>query len=149
MTGMKSGAVIYVKDLVRMRSFYEACFQLEVADDAHDYCVLESESLTLSLVRVPERIAATIAVSVPPSRREGVPIKLAFGVDSIDVLRTLLAEFGGVVDPVTSQWEFGGGIHCDGVDPEGNVLQLVQVTTQVMTQTRPRSAPTTQTATAG
>jgi predicted enzyme related to lactoylglutathione lyase len=124
---MKIGAVLYVKDLDRMRSFYEACFRMEVADDADGYCVLESEPLTLSLVRVPEQIAATIAVSVPPARREEVPIKLAFTVDSIDVLRTLFAEFGGVVDPATSQWEFRGGIHCDGVDPEGNVLQLVEL----------------------
>jgi predicted enzyme related to lactoylglutathione lyase len=124
---MKIGAVLYVKDLDRMRSFYEACFRMEVADDADGYCVLESEPLALSLVRVPEQIAATIVVSVPPARREEVPIKLAFTVDSIDVLRTLFAEFGGVVDPATSQWEFRGGMHCDGVDPEGNVLQLVEL----------------------
>jgi predicted enzyme related to lactoylglutathione lyase len=124
---MKSGAVLYVKDLDRMRSSYGTSFQMEIADDAHEYCVLESESLTLSLVRMPEQIAAAIVVSVPPLRREEVPIKLAFMVESIDVLRTVLAEFGGVVDPTTSQWEFRGGIHCDGVDPEGNVLQLVEL----------------------
>ncbi len=124
---MKSGAVLYVKGLDRMRSFYEACFQMEVADDAHEYCVLESDSLTLSLVKMPEQIAATIVVSVPPARREEVPIKLVFMVESIDVLRTLFAEFGGAVDPTTSQWEFRGGIHCDGVDPEGNVVQLVEL----------------------
>jgi predicted enzyme related to lactoylglutathione lyase len=135
MTGMKSAAVLYVKDLDPMRSFYEACFQMEVVDAAHEYCVLESEPLTLSLVRVPEQIAAAIVVSVPPSRRKGVPIKLAFVVVSIDSLRTLVADFGGVVDPATSQWEFRGGIHCDAVDPEGNVLQLVQSTTQVIART--------------
>jgi predicted enzyme related to lactoylglutathione lyase len=124
---MRSGAVIYVKDLDRMRSFYEACFRMEVADDAHEYCVLESESLTLSLVTVPDQMAATIVVSFPPVRREEVPTKLVFLVDSIDVLRTLFAEFGAVVDPATSQWEFRGGIHGDGVDPEGNVRQLVEL----------------------
>jgi predicted enzyme related to lactoylglutathione lyase len=123
---MKSGAVIYVKDLDRMRSFYEACFHMEVADGAHEYCVLESESLTLSLVKVPEQIAASLVVSDPPARRQEVPIKLAFMVASIDVLRTPFAEFGGVVDSATSQWEFRGGVHCDGVDPEGNVVQLVE-----------------------
>ena len=126
MNVVKSAAVLYVKDLLRMRPFYRACFQMVVVDDGQDYCVLESESLTLSLVTVPERLAAAIVLSVPPSRREGVPIKLAFAVDSIEALRPLLTELGGVVDPATSQWEFRGGIHCDGVDPEGNVLQLVQ-----------------------
>lgn len=123
---MKSGAVIYVKDLDRMQSFYQACLRMEVAERARGYCVLESESWTLSLVKVPQQIAATIVVSDPPARREEVPIKLAFRVDDIDVLRTRFAEFGGLLDSVTSQWEFRGGIHCDGVDPEGNVLQLVE-----------------------
>jgi predicted enzyme related to lactoylglutathione lyase len=123
---MKSGAVIYVKELDRMRSFYEACFHMEVADSAREYCVLESEWWTLSLVTMPERIAASIVVSVPPARREEVPIKLAFTVDGIEVLRTRFAELGGMLDPATSQWEFRGGVHCDGVDPEGNVVQLVE-----------------------
>jgi predicted enzyme related to lactoylglutathione lyase len=127
---MKSGAVLYVKDLDQMRSFYEACFRMEVVDDAHEYRVLESDSFTLSLVRVPEQIAASIVVSVPPVRREWVPVKLAFGVDSIDALRTRFLEFGGTVAPATSQWEFRDAIHCDGVDPEGNVVQLVQATTR-------------------
>jgi predicted enzyme related to lactoylglutathione lyase len=129
---VKSAAVLYVKDLRRMRSFYRACFQMDVVDDAHDYSVLESEPLTLSLVTVPERTAGAIVLSVPPSRREDVPIKLAFAVDSIEVLRPLFAEFGGVVDSATTQWEFRGGIHCDAVDPEGNVIQLVQPITQAI-----------------
>jgi predicted enzyme related to lactoylglutathione lyase len=127
---MNSGAVLYVKDLDRMRSFYEACFQMMVVDDADEYCVLESESFTLSLVRVPEQIAAAIVASVPPLRREGVPMKLAFGVDGIDALPMRFFQFGGVVAPATSQWEFRDAIHCGGVDPEGNVVQLVQATTQ-------------------
>jgi hypothetical protein len=70
-----------------MRAFYLACFDMDLADEAEDYCVLESESLTLSLVVVPEHIAATIDVSVPPIRREGTPIKLAFGAVGIEALR--------------------------------------------------------------
>jgi predicted enzyme related to lactoylglutathione lyase len=132
---VKSAAVLYVNDLRRMRSFYRACFQMDVVDDAHDYSVLESEPFTLSLVTVPERIASTIVVSVPPSRREHVPIKLAFVVDSIEPLRPLFAELGGVVDPALTQWEFRGGIHCNAVDPEGNVIQLVQPVTQAISQT--------------
>jgi predicted enzyme related to lactoylglutathione lyase len=126
MSAVKSAAVLYVKDLRRMQSFYRACFQMDIVEDAHDFSVLESEPLTLSLVTVPEPIAETIVLSVPPARRAEVPIKLAFGVASIEVLRPLVADSGGVVDPATTQWEFRGGIHCDAVDPEGNVIQLVQ-----------------------
>ncbi len=123
---MKSGAVVYVKDLHRMRSFYLTVFRMVAIDESADYCVLESDALTMSLVAAPDRIAAGITLSDPPSRRESVPIKLAFGVDSIEDLRPVLAELGGAVDPPHAQWSFRGGIHCDGVDPEGNVLQLVQ-----------------------
>ena len=112
-----------------MRPFYRTCFKMDVADDAADYCVLESESLTLSLVVVPERVAATIAVSVPPARRDRVPVKLAFPVESIEALRPLVAELGGLVDPASTRWEFRGSILCDGIDPEGNVIQLSEPVT--------------------
>src|SRR5580658_6169016 len=132
---MRSAAVLYVKHLGPMRSFYRACFEMAVIDDAPDYSVLESELLTLSLVAVSERIAAAIVLSVPASRREGVPIKLAFVVDSIEALRPVFAEQGGAVDPAATQWEFRGGIHCDAVDPEGNVIQLVQPIAQASSET--------------
>lgn len=115
-----------------MRSFYQAAFSMEAVDEADDSCVLESEILTMSLVAAPDRIAAGITLSDPPSRRENVPIKLAFGVDSLEDMRPLFAELGGAVDPPQTQWSFRGGIHCDGVDPEGNVLQLVQPIPQVI-----------------
>jgi hypothetical protein len=112
-----------------MRSFYQACFNMNLVDKAEDYCVLESEWLTLSLVAVPERVAATIDVSVPPVRRESVPIKLGFAIVSIEALRPLMAERAGLVDPATTQSEFRGSAHCDAVDPEGNVIQLLELIT--------------------
>jgi predicted enzyme related to lactoylglutathione lyase len=127
MSTVKSAAVVYVQDLDRMQLFYRACFGMGTADCADDYYVLESESLTLSLVTTPARIAATIVLTEPPSRRENVPIKLAFAVDGIEAVRPLFVELGGLVDPPETQWTFRGGIHCDGVDPEGNVVQLVQL----------------------
>jgi hypothetical protein len=113
-----------------MRAAYRACFLMDVVDEAPDYCVLESEQWTLSLVSVSERVAATLVLAVPPRRREGVPIKLAFVTNTIEGLRPTIAEFGGVLDASETQWEFRGRIHGDGVDPEGNVLQLVQTTRQ-------------------
>jgi predicted enzyme related to lactoylglutathione lyase len=127
---VKSAAVLYVRDLHPMRSFYRACFHMDIVDEAHESCVLESELLTLSLVTVPERVGETIVLTTPPTRREAVPIKLAFPVHDIEALRPLFAELGGVIDPATTRWEFRGRIHCDGVDPEGNVIQLVQNATR-------------------
>jgi predicted enzyme related to lactoylglutathione lyase len=128
MVVVMGAAVLYVKDLSRMRSFYQGCFRMEVMDEAQDYCVLESRQWTLSLVSVPEPVASTIVLSAPPARRADVPIKLAYVVDDIESLRPRFAELGGVVDPSGTLWEFRGSLRLDGVDPEGNVLQLVQAT---------------------
>jgi predicted enzyme related to lactoylglutathione lyase len=107
-----------------MCSFYHECFGLEVAETAEDYCVLESDAWTLSLVVVPEAVAATFRTSVPPARREETPVKLAFDVPSIEGLRPVMARLGGQVDSGETQWEFRSLRHCDCLDPEGNVVQL-------------------------
>jgi len=123
---VKAAAVLYVRRLDPMRAFYRECFGLEIAETAKDYCVLESGAWTLSLVVVPDAVAATLQASVPPARREGTPVKLTFGVPSIDDLRPVMARLGGQVDPGETQWEFRGLTHCDCLDPEGNVVQMTE-----------------------
>jgi predicted enzyme related to lactoylglutathione lyase len=110
-----------------MRTFYERCLGLRVRDAAGDYAVLESDAWRLSLVVVPSAVAATIQLSVPPRRREQTPIKLAFRVPRIDELRSPVAALGGQVDPSSSEWEFLGFRRCDAIDPEGNVIQLLEL----------------------
>ena len=110
-----------------MRTFYERCLGLRVRDAAGDYAVLESDAWRLSLVVVPPSVAATIQLSVPPRRREQTPIKLAFRVPRIDELRSPVAALGGQVDPSSSEWDFLGFRRCDAIDPEGNVIQLLEL----------------------
>jgi predicted enzyme related to lactoylglutathione lyase len=123
---VRAEAVVYVKDLERMCAFYERCVGLEVRDAAADYAVLESNEWRLSLVVVPPSIAATIQLSVPPRRRDTTAIKLAFPVPRIDDLRSPMAALGGQVDPPSTQWAFLGLRRCDAIDPEGNVIQLLE-----------------------
>lgn len=122
---MRAAAVVYVKDIERMRCFYQQCFGLKAAETTEDYCVLESDAWTLSLVVMPDETAAAINVAVPPRRRGEVPVKLAFDVPSIEGLRAIVTGLGGQVDSSTTAWDFRGVRHCDGVDPEGNVIQLL------------------------
>jgi predicted enzyme related to lactoylglutathione lyase len=124
---VNASAVIYVKSIGPMRRFYEQLFDLKTAMSADSYCVLESDSVSLSLVKVPDAIAATIDVETPPRRRISTPIKLAFEVPSIERARSIAVALGGQVDPPTTEWSHGGVIHCDGTDPEGNVIQLVSL----------------------
>jgi hypothetical protein len=91
-----------------MRSFYQQCFGLQSPSTAEDYCVLESGAWTLSLVVVPDDIAATIHVSEAPRRWDDAPVKLAFDVPDIDDFRSIVAGLGGKVDPMNTQWDFRG-----------------------------------------
>jgi predicted enzyme related to lactoylglutathione lyase len=119
---MRAAAVLYVGDLARMSAFYAGCFGLTVFDSAAGYCGLQSETLLLTLVQSPE----AEPIEVPPARRSSTPIKLAFEVDSIELVRSLAADLGGQVDPSGSGWSFRQSTHCDCIDPEGNVVQLIE-----------------------
>ena len=123
---VRAEAVVYVKDLGRMRAFYEHCLGLEVGNAAEDHVVLESDVWRLSLVVVPPSIGVAIELSVPARRRESAAIKLAFQVPRIDDLRSPAAALGGQLDPTSTQWDFRGFRRCDAIDPEGNVIQLLE-----------------------
>jgi len=119
---VRAEAVVYVKDLERMCSFYEHCLGLGVEEDAEGHAVLESEMWRLSLVVVPP----SVQLAVPAPRRETTAIKLAFRVPRIDDLRSRVAALDGQVDPAGTEWDFLGFRRCDAVDPEGNVIQLLE-----------------------
>ena len=78
------------------------------------------------IVRVPEAIATSITITSPPQRREDVPVKLFFVVPDLAVARERAVALGGELNPASREWEFQGYRVCDGVDPEGNVVQLRQ-----------------------
>jgi predicted enzyme related to lactoylglutathione lyase len=122
-----SAAVLYVKDLERMRAFYETCFGM-VARQPEDggACVLKAAASELTLVRVPPSIAARLEITDPPRPREDSALKLVFDVADLDATRVAVLAAGGHVEPSKSAWNFQGHRHQDVCDPEGNVTQLRQ-----------------------
>jgi predicted enzyme related to lactoylglutathione lyase len=123
---MSASCVIYVVDLPKMGAFYEQCFGLVTVASDDSYRLLESEAWTLTLVKAPSRIAATITITDPPRRRADAPVKLTFAVRSIATTRARAAELGGQIDSSDTQWVFLDSLRCDGIDPEGNVILLRQ-----------------------
>lgn len=121
---MPAGAVIYAKNLERMRAFYEPLAELSVAEIGTGHVVLAGPTLQLMLVTMPDHIAASITIGQPPTLRTETPIKLIFPVSSLANARTIAARLGGEVWPATREWSFRGDRICDGFDPEGNVFQL-------------------------
>jgi len=120
----QAGAVVYAKDLDRLTRFYAEVVDLEIVHRVDDHVVLESDCFELVIVAIPAATAGRIAISSPPERREATAFKLVFPVPDIAAARTAAAASGGVVDPAVKEWSFQGLRVCDGMDPEGNVIQL-------------------------
>ena len=119
-----AGAVVYAKDIHRLARFYAAVADLEVMHEVADHIVLESESLELVIVAIPEPIASRIVIRTPPEKREATAFKLVFAVASITEAREAAKANEGEIYPPAKEWSFQGLRTCDGVDPEGNVIQL-------------------------
>jgi hypothetical protein len=86
-TETRPGAVLYAADLGRLRRFYEALCELQLAASHADHAALESTSFQLVIVQVPEHVARSFEVVSPPVRLEETPVKLVFPVADIAALR--------------------------------------------------------------
>jgi catechol 2,3-dioxygenase-like lactoylglutathione lyase family enzyme len=123
---MRAELVIYVRRLDPMHVFYAGCLGLVVVERDETTAMLENEGWTLHLVTVPAPLAATIELSDPPRRRAETPLKPVFEVVEIEALRRPIARLGGTLDPPERGRSFGGALRLDALDPEGNVIQLLE-----------------------
>ena len=117
-----TGAVLFAKDLVRIATFYSAVLGLIEANRDEDHILLESPGFQLVVHRIIGGGSTT--GDVPPPRRSSAAFKPVFFVPSISRLRGIAETHGGVVEPADREWAFGGITVCDGMDPEGNVIQF-------------------------
>ena len=124
----RAGAVLYAKDVDRLASFYSTVLGLSAANRDHDHVVLESPGFQLVILQIPREIAATIEIAVPPARRARAAVKLVFFIPSLDDVRASVEVCGGVMNPIDTEWSFQGFTVCDGLDPEGNVIQFRSLT---------------------
>ena len=122
----RPGAVIYAHNVSELHLFYEKVFALKATARESDHVVLSAAAFQLVIVAIPARIAQTITVERPPKLRDQTPIKIMFGVTSINAVRSAARALGGNVLAPEREWEFDGNRVCDGNDPEGNVLQLIE-----------------------
>lgn len=106
-----------------MCRFYERCFGWSVVDEGHRYCGMRSRA---GLVTFVETADARVTTN-PAPRRSATATKLVVEVDNIDDATRNIAALGGRIDPADRAWTFRGMTHHDVIDPEGNVLQLVQI----------------------
>ncbi len=118
--------VLYAVDPIHVAPFYEAVAGFTRGESSAGYVLLQTGSEEIDIVRVSAEIAEGIVLSDPPEPREDNPIKPTFNVESIEAARAAAVGTGGEIYPVEHEWEFRDHIVCNGVDPEGNVIQVRQ-----------------------
>lgn len=120
-----AGAVIYTADIDRLLAFYVTVLGFREAERKSDYVVLEANAFQLVLLRTEEAAGLSPKLGAEPSpRRSGAAIKPVFLVSSIAAARAAAPDFGGRLNSSRHEWRFGAHRVCDGLDPDGNVIQL-------------------------
>lgn len=120
---MLIGAVVYAKDRANLQSFYEHLgFSTQEGDDS--YSLLKNNESELTLIQAPDEILKQIELGDPVVSRAHIPTKLVFLVDSIEASAALINQQGGRIDRGQARWQFGQYFVQDAVDPEGNIIQL-------------------------
>ncbi|VVE12839.1 VOC family protein [Pandoraea anhela] len=117
-----SRLILYVRDVERLKSFYQQYFALAVVEEiAGEWVVLNAGAieLALHLVRQPYR-------QQPPSMHPRSNAKIVFSVTSglTEMRERLLRD--GVRMRDLKRFDGFPFLMCDGEDPEGNVFQLAQ-----------------------
>ena len=125
----RAHVAVYALDVPRLAAYYTGIAGFEIHEVDDGFTTLHTPTLELVLVRIRPEHAEGLVVTDPPQRREDTPIKLSLVVPSLASAREMAPTFGAVVDPVEDEWTWGGFTRCDGHDPEGNVVQLMETAT--------------------
>ncbi len=122
MSASNVSAVLFAKDQARVAAFYRDALGLPCQTSSTDHTTLACGSFDLIIHQIPTPIAASITITVPPSRRETGAIRLDFTIKSVARARSIAASLGGQVDDAPPAWAAPGAIVRLGYDPEGNVF---------------------------
>ena len=123
MAAARSGAVIFTGDKDRLARFYEAVTGLPVFMSDDRVTVLASEHFELVIHALRGEPAGDAALV-----RQDAHVKPFFAVASLAETREKATALGGSVRPLEEEWEARGFRACEAVDPDGNAIQVRQVT---------------------
>jgi predicted enzyme related to lactoylglutathione lyase len=117
-----SALVIFSPDVRRLASFYQRVLGAQPTIEGSGDIRLRTDLDEVLIHSMPKKIAAQIAISVPPAPRSDSPIKPVFEVASLSDALEHVEAAGGVVTTFTFRHE--GLTRHDVLDPDGNVIQL-------------------------
>jgi predicted enzyme related to lactoylglutathione lyase len=121
---VKSGAVIFAKDIERVARFYEGAIPMTMMAQKDGVIRLENETVQLVIHSLPSDVASQIEIATPPTLRMQSAVKLVFAIDSLKRVRGVATGLGGGIKPASAAFNWAGFRACDGHDPEGNVIQF-------------------------
>jgi Glyoxalase-like domain len=115
-------AIVFAKDLKQMGAFYLEGLGLRFLEEksTEGWMEFEAGGVLLALHEIPAESGKNITIEAPPKARDRTPIKLVFEVADMARARAHLIAHGAVMFEPRS---WGA---CDGLDPEGNVFQIVE-----------------------
>ena len=117
-------AVLFVKDLERVATFYVQALGMSCTLSEDHHFVLNCRGFTLIVHQIPKDIADGIALQKPPQRRVKGTLRLNFPVQNIAEARRLARSLGGQVDDTPPEWAEPNANVFLGYDPEGNVFKV-------------------------
>ena len=120
-------AVVFGFAYERLVAFYKDAIGLPLVSVEDSHTILDAGGMWLIIHPVLEHVAAEMAVALPAHRREAGAIKLMLNVSSIASAREKASRFGGLIDSPAEQWEWRDVVCCKGHDPEGNVFEVMQL----------------------
>ena len=120
------GSVIFVHDIDRMTDFYKDGLGLRFIPflSNGEWAEFDAGGTILGLHAIPPQYRGDAESTSPPQARPETPIKLMFETTDIHAARTHLIACGATMFEIQSR---GPWAACDGLDPEGNVFQIVLI----------------------
>ena len=118
----QSGLLVYAKDLARVALFYEAVLGLRRVHETPELVVLDADGFQLLVHAIPADVAATVAVTDPPTPRDRAALKFFFTVPGIATAKEQAQRLGGFV--LEHQYQGQGFRVNNAVDPEGNIFHV-------------------------
>ncbi|KVD24506.1 VOC family protein [Burkholderia ubonensis] len=115
--------LLYVHDVASIKSFYRRYFDLRVVDEIdREWAVLDAGNIELAL----HLAGPAFRRAAAPEPPHATHVKLVFSITSgIDAHRDRLARDGVAVRELKRYDGFAYRMY-DGLDPEGNVFQVMQ-----------------------
>jgi len=114
--------VLFAKDAGKLAGFYAEVLGGSTLRQDEEFALLDWGGFHLVIHRIPPDLAAELAVSVPPTRREQGSLRLDYPVGDVVQARTSARRLGGEIDDAPPPWAGNDATFYLGYHPEGNVF---------------------------